>query len=241
MATDPYAQADQASNSQGSASTNSTGTAQAANPNVNVNNPFATQSEGAAAAGSGGQWDPRVNFALLEGRMVIMVPKQYTSDAPVPKDFNPKPGETREEWRVDLVVLDGESFSFEYNFRASKDADPEKRTQNVTEFPSMHRSQTVAQGQLVRALKGADKDGKFLYGVMTKVAQLRDVKLYPTPEALAAARTQWIADLQAGKPTTEPRYTWGLDDRPNVLTPARLQLAADWWTAYKAENFANAS
>lgn len=208
---------------------------------VNVDNPFAKQSEGRAAAGGGGDWDPRVPFQDIEGRMVVMVPKSYRDDAPIPEKFNPKQGEVREEYRVDLVVLDGEPFSFTHTFRASKDAEPEEKVKEVTEFPFVARGQTVAQGQLIRALKGAEKNGQFLYGVLTRVPQLRDAKQYPTPEALAAARKQWIADLSAGKNATEPRFTWGLDERPAALTPERVNLAAQWWELEKTKQFSTGS
>jgi len=210
---------------------------------VDMANPFATQQQAAAAApGGGGQWDPRVPFGTIEGRMVIMVPKSYRDDAPVPEAFNPKDGDVREEYRIDLVVLDGGPLSYEYSFKASKDAEKEKKVMEVTEFPHVARGQTIAQGQLIRALKGAAKDGKFIYGVMTKVAQLRDEKLYPTPEALAQARKDWIAALSAGRnDVVEPRYTWGLDDRPAVLTSERINLAAAWWEKEKATRLADAS
>lgn len=213
-----------------------------AGPVQDMSNPFATQAEGSAAIGSGGQWDPRVPFDLIEGRMVVMVPKSYRNDAPIPAAFNPKEGETREEYRVDLVILDGSPFSFEYNFKASKDAEPEKRKWEVTSFPSTHRGQTIAQGQLVRALKGVDKEGKFLYGVMAMVPQLRDQGLYPTPEKLAEARKAWIAALTAGqRGVSEPRYTWGLDDRPHILTTERINLALAWWETEKATRLNTAS
>jgi len=208
---------------------------------IDVDNPFAKQSQAAAAAGGGGQWDPRVPFDALEGRMVVLVPKSYRDDAPVPEAFNPKQGDVREEYRVDLIVLDGGPLSYEYTFKASKDAESEKKTMDVVEFPHVARGQTVAQGQLIRALKGAEKSGQFLYGVMTRVPQLRDAKQYPTPEALAAARKEWIANLSAGKSTPEPRYTWGLDERPAALTPERVNLAVQWWEKEKAARLADAS
>ncbi len=236
---DPWAEA---ANKQNAASTSNTSTTPASNGGaqqntvpVNMADPFARQSEAAAAAGPiGGQWDPRIPFDAIEGRMVIMVPKSYRDDAPVPEAFNPKEGEVREEYRVDLIVLDGGPLEYEYNFKESKDSEPVKKTMTVTEFPHTARGQNIAQGQLIRALKGAAKEGKFLFGVMTRVPQLRDQKAYPTPEALAEARKTWIANLSAGKVTPEPRYTWGLDERPQALTPERLTLAGQWWENEKA-------
>lgn len=232
-----------ATTSQQSNSNNSQkSTSVAANAVSDMANPFATTSQAQEAAGAGGAWDPRVPFDVIEGRMCIMVPKSFRDDAPIPAAFNPKEGEVRDEWRVDLIVLDGGPFSFEYNFKANKEAQPEKKTYEVTELPSTHRGQTIAQGQLIRALNGANKEGKFLFGVMTMVPQLRDVKLYPTPEALAEARKAWIAALGAGqRGLTEPRYTWSLDDRPQVLTQERMNLAAQWWEQEKARRVATAS
>lgn len=241
---DPWAEA---ANAQQAASTQNTSTTTSGNVQqntvpVNMNDPFAKQSEAAAAAGpAAGQWDPRVPFDAIEGRMVIMVPKSYRDDAPIPEAFNPKPGEVREEYRVDLVVLDGGPLEYEYTFKASKDAEPEKKTMQVAEFPHTARGQNIAQGQLIRALKGAAKEGKFLYGVMTRVPQLRDQKIYPDPEALAAARYQWIEMLKVGKTTAEPRYTWGLDERPAALTPERLNLAGAWWEQEKKRRLDTAS
>jgi hypothetical protein len=223
----------------GSTSQNSTATSTASSPGrgyapsntpVNTDDPFATQSEGSAAAGGGGQWDPRIPFEAIEGRMVVMVPKDYRDDADDP--FNA--GKTREEYRVDLIVLEGPlPLEYQYNHKENKEAEPEQRTMTVTELPHLARGQSIVQGQMIRALKGAEKSGKFLYGVVRRVAQLRDVKAYPTPEKLAEARKQWIADLSAGRPATEPRFTWGLDDRPEVLTRDRISLAAQWWEGEK--------
>lgn len=199
---------------------------------IDTNNPFATQSEGSDVMGSGGGWDPRVPFDQIEGRMVILVPKSFRDDAPVPEAFRKTADEVREEFRVDLFILDGEPFEFEYNFKASKDAAVEKKVWKVETFPSMHRQQTVANGQLVRALKGAQKTGKFLYGVMTRVPVWADRSKY-TIESLATARLAWIANLAAGKATPEPRSTWGLDERPNALTSERISLAVAWWETEK--------
>lgn len=235
MTNDPWASASAAATKATPTPASNTNTGvQSAGVAVDVANPFATQQEAAATVGGSGTWDPRVPFDVIEGRMIVMVPKSFREDAPVPAAFSPKEDDVREEYRVDLIVLDGERFSFEYNFRASKDAEVEKRTWEVREFPSLHRGQTVAQGGLIRALKGADKTGRFLYGVMTMVPQVRDLSLYPTPEALKAARDEWIAALGAGKRgLNEPRYTWGLDDRPHVLTPDRINLAVQWWETEK--------
>jgi hypothetical protein len=209
-------------------------------PVQNMANPFATQRQAAAEApGGGGQWDPRIPFGALSGRMIVMVPKSYTDKAPVPKEFNPKEGEVREEYTVDIVVLDGGPLTYSEKFRPSKDAELEEREVSVTEFPYTRRGQRISQGQLVRALKGADKSGAFLYGVMTMVPQLRDSGLYPTPEALAEARKKWISELQSGKTVAEPRYTWGLDERPHVLTDERVNLALAWWETEKRNRLAS--
>lgn len=246
---DPWAQAankmqaeKQAAPAASTISTTSGGNVQVNTVPVNMDNPFAKQSEAAAAAGpAGGQWDPRVPFDAIEGRMCVIVPVSYRDDAPIPEQFNPKEGEVREEYRVDLIVLDGGPFEYTYKVRESKDAEPVEKTANVTEFPFVARGQTIAQGQLVRALKGAAKEGKFIYGVMTRVPQLRDQKAYPTPEALATARAEWIRLLASGKVTPEPRFTWGLDERPAALTSERLTLAAQWWETEKKRRLETAS
>src|ERR1700750_3314641 len=67
---------------------------------ADVDDPFATSSE----IKTGGVWTPRVPFEDIEGRMVVIRPISFNPEAKDPF----KEGETREEFRVDLIVLDGE-------------------------------------------------------------------------------------------------------------------------------------
>src|ERR1051325_2066003 len=112
-----------------------------------MDDPFATSSQ---VQSGGGNWDPRVPFEDIAGRMVVMIPKSYKNDAEDP--FNK--GKVREEFRIDLVVLDGDPFEYEYNDRDPQDQTKKvSRTARVESFPFVAREQSIAQGSLVGKLK----------------------------------------------------------------------------------------
>lgn len=226
---DPWASADQSTQRTESGNAKSTynaGTAATSKDIGGVTDPFGRSSE---YAGQGGAWDPRVPFDDIEGRACIFVPKSFRDDAPDP--FNE--GEKREEWRVDIVVLEGPVFSYTAKIKESKDAEAVEKTIEVNEFPATFRSQSISQGQLVAALKGVDKDPAklFLFGVLTRVPQKRDAGKY-TIESIAASRAAYVEYVKrTGKtePDNRQRSTWNLDDREQVLSPQRFALARAWW------------
>lgn len=212
-------------------------------------NPFRKKSEVVSAGGGGVTWDPRVPFDYLEHRMVVMVPVSLNPESADP--FNK--GKTREEWRVNIIVLDGEQFEFTYNERAKnasgdfiKRADGsyemKESTFAVTDFPATFREQSVAQGQLVKALKAVNEEGAFLYGVMRRVPVVADARAGATIESLAAKLEAWRQLIASGKPAGDrPRHTWNLDDRPEALTQERMDLAAAWWEQEKQRRVETAS
>lgn len=189
-----------------------------------VDDPFATSSE----IQTGGVWTPRVPFEDIEGRMVVIVPKSFNPTADDP--FNK--GEKREEFRVDLVVLDGEPFTYEYTER--NDADPTgprlDKEKRVDAFPFTALSQSIAQGGLVGKLKPIFEDGRLFMGVMSYAPWKADEKKGATIDSTRRIVQAWI---EKGRKGTKPNYTWALDDRPAVLTPERRALAGQWWNEYR--------
>lgn len=235
-AVDPWAQAagqTATTNSAPAATTTNGGYASSAvaaqNKNVgSISNPFGNARE--YAGQGGGLWDPRVPFAYLENRAIVMIPRALDANAKDP--FNE--GQTREEWRVDIVILDGEPFEFTYNAKESKDAQPVEKTMQVSAFPAVFKQQSVAQGQLVKALKGVDADPEklFLFGVLRRVPQFRDAAT-ETVDSIAEKMTRYRQDVAAGKPgAKEPRHTWNLI--ADSLTEAQSAAAMAWWTQAKS-------
>ena len=155
--TDPYAQAAAQSAPPATAAPASSGTPAQSKNAAGVTDPFGRTSE---YSGNGaGTWDPRVPFDMIEGRTCILVPREFRKDAPNPFYNGSATGKeeaTREEWRADLVILDGSPFEFTHKSKDSKDAEPTEKTQKVDSFPFLARQQSIAQGQLIRALNGID-------------------------------------------------------------------------------------
>lgn len=217
-----------AQNTSTTATAGNTNTYVPAGKRSDVDMPFATSSE----IKTGGVWTPRVPFEDIEGRMVVMVPKSFD-----PKARNPFPGgdPEREEFKVDLIVLDGEPFTYEYTER-NPDY-PEKsqverldKEMSVESFPFTALSQSVAQGGLVGKLKPIFEDGRLFMGVMSYAPYVADSKKGATIDSTRRIVQAWI---DKGRKGTKPQYTWALDDRESVLTPERRALAGAWWSEYR--------
>lgn len=197
-----------------------------------ITDPFGTASQ--VVTTSGATWDPRVPFDEIAGSTVVLVPRSFREDAPDP--FNA--GKVREEYRADLVVLDGTPFSFTYKSRDSKDAEPTEKTFEVASLPATFRSQSIAQGQLIKLLKGIDKapDKLFAVGVLLRVPQQRDLSAGFTIDSIEKSRTDYIEMVKrTGKtePDTRQRSTWGLVDAPQYMTAERWDRARAWWETVK--------
>lgn len=239
--TDPWATAAQKSAPQEQASKSASGNAVptvAANPVTDMSNPFATSKE--VTPQGGGQFDPFVPFAYLEGRMVVMIPKSFTDQDPKKAEHG---GGVQDRWTVDLVILDGAPFTFTYKTSEEKGGPKVEKSKTVDTFPATFRGQWVRNGQLIGALNGANKEGKFIYGVFTKVPTMQDQRAGKTIEMLAAEIAQWRKDVAEGKPGAgnEPRHTYNLDSRPEVLTQDRINRAMAWWEQEKASRLNTAS
>lgn len=203
-------------------------------PLAGQEDPFGTTSEYRSA----GDWTPRVPFESIVGRLVIMLPKSFNAEARDP--FNE--GATREEYRVDLVVLDGGPLTYPHTEKDPSDATkriwkdmivPALVTENAdgTTRPGWTaKSQSVAQGALIRSLKGVDKDGRFYLGVMARAPYAKHASKGATLESVKVEYEEWE---RRGKPGKAPESTWTLDDRPGVFTPAHRALAVAWWNEYR--------
>lgn len=181
----------------------------------------------------GGAWDPYVPNESLEGRLVVMAIKSYTDTAPVPESFNQPPGSVREEYKIDLIVLDGEPFSFDYKKeKASPGKDEVWAKFEVPEIPFVFKGQGVAQPVLVGKLNGARSTGSMgILGVMVRYPYAKDLKQGATIESVTAAVKSWE---DRGKNGTKPKHTWYLDDRPEVLTKERWDIFNAWLPTYLA-------
>lgn len=212
-------------------------TAVPANPVADTANPFKKASE----VGSSGQdYDPFVPLAYLERRMLVMVPRSFRTDAEKKPEFG---GGVTDEWRVDIIVLDGGTLTFPTKVKDPDNPNGDYIEKEVTysEFPATFRGQGIRGGQLVGALNGANKAGGFLYGVLRRVPVMQDVRSGKTIETLDQEIQAWRQKIAAGIPATDVRYTWNLDDRPQALTPEREKLALAWWEQESAARLKSAA
>lgn len=236
--TDAFAQA---AMNQAASNTSTTATAvldMPAGALADMDDPFATSSE----VKTGGMFTPRVPFEDIEGRTVVMIPRSFDPTARDP--FDPDGKKTREEFRIDLVVLDGAPFEYEYAARDENDKTKKiYRTMKVETLPFVALSQTIAQGGLVAKLKGITgipgRDApkttfttapRLFLGVMRYAPYRAAENRGATIESVTAEVQDWI---RRGRKTTKPDYTWALDDRPHVLTPERRAVAGAWWNDFR--------
>jgi hypothetical protein len=212
-----------------------------AGPAMEFDDPFATGDQ--IKSGGGGQWDPRIPFEEIAGRTVLMIPREFRFDAPNP--FPGQEGNKREEFRVDLVILDGGPLEFDVLDReASTDTNKVYKTETISTFPHMAKLQSVAQGSLIGKLKGltgltANETKNYTWqvgatqlylGVMSYAPYAAAERKGATIDTVTATVKQWI---DRGRKGTKPEYTWILDYRPDVLTQERRKLALKWWSENK--------
>ena len=97
--------------------------------------PFASPEDVKAS----GTFIPRPPIEALEGRTIVIVPRKFDEAAKV-SDYLQSKGfpATREEWTVDLVVLNGGTLEYPYRSKIQgTESDYEDKTMTVTEFPFM--------------------------------------------------------------------------------------------------------
>jgi hypothetical protein len=214
----------------------------AAKPVSDMANPFKTSREVTPAGG--GNFDPFVPYAYLIGRPVILIPKRFTDQDPKPAQYGGQPGEVRDKWTIDLVILGGEPFTFSYKTKENKDAPEVEKEMVVDTFPATFRGQSIWSGQLVAALNGANEAGAFVYGTWCRVPVREDERNGRTREKLEELLAQWRRDIAAGKPGVSqqgPRHSYNVLDDPDVWKPEYVNLAMAWWEQEKAKRLATGS
>jgi hypothetical protein len=224
---DPFAQA-QVSQGQATASTTpaTSGPADPFTGTADMADPFATSD-----TYRGGDFTPSATLESLQGRLVAMFPRELDPNA---KDPN-NPGKTREQYTVDLYVLDGGRLSYYYTQKGNPEAqDPADRQDQVKEYvvedisptnPFHIASYWVPQGGVIGKLKKAHADGVPFLGIPTMVPVKAD-RGTKTNAQVKAEVDAWVARQRQG---ARPRYSWSLE-APDA---GRRQGAIQWWAAAK--------
>lgn len=196
-----------------------------------LDTPFLTSSE----VNTGGDFGPRVPFEDIIGRLVVMVPQAFTEKAPKMEQFRKSADDLYQAIAdVDLFVLDGGPFTYEYAVPAEGSTDPnakEYKTHEVTELPYGEKMRRIFNGGLAWTVKRAMDQRGILLGVMSYGPQNKKAaQAGATIDSVSAAMQQWIA---RGRKGDSPKFTYVLDDRPHMLTPERRAVAGDWWSEYR--------
>jgi hypothetical protein len=189
--------------------------------NVDTDDPFAKSSDY-----RGGDYTPAAPLEVLKGRTVVMIPRKLDPNATDPNN----PGETREQYTVDLTVLDGGRLTYFYKVKADPEkGTPERMEEMVVEdiSPATPFSITgywVPQGAIIGKLKKAHAEGRPYLGVVAMVPVKADRDKGKTAAQVTAEFEAWVARQRQG---ARPRYTWVLEDP----TPAGHEAAVNWWKA----------
>jgi hypothetical protein len=200
---------------------------------VDEDDPFATAEDVARASGP---FVPRPYLSDLAGRLVVMVPREFTKDAPKRKDRIEAGGaETEERYTVDMACLDGGALTFWYNKREEANAEPvlTEHTIEADELPFLWTSVYRTEGNVIGQLKKIDgKARPLLIGRVRRGAQAPDRKKGVTTDQVEAAWTAWDA---RGRKGPQPKFSWIMD--VDAVTPEDKALALAWLKAARADGF----
>jgi hypothetical protein len=197
---------------------------------VNEEDPFATAED----LKSGASWTPSPKLEDIDGRLIVMVPRSLDKEAKTPDEWVAK-GQppTRELYTVDLIVLSGGPFSFEYkekNKDGKGNVTVTEKVWEVTELPAMFTRYWVPQGSLIGQLKkAAASERPILCGYLRKGPQAKDrgAKNFDT---IAAEFEKWKKNPRGGMPD----FSWQVDLN---ITPADVAARLAWWKKAHANGF----
>lgn len=194
--------------------------------------PFATADEAASHAGPFVPW-PKID--AVTDRLIVLVPRTFDKEAKVSEyaQREHRMGPTQEEWRTDLVVLDGGTLSYPYK---AKDPNTEGAFINAThvieELPALIPNWRVSAGNIIGTLNRIAEGPKpFALGRIRAGYVKKSMDAGKTFEDFAAEQEAFYANPK-GK--TQPKAVWHLvvsDD------PQDRAVALAWWKVAQASGF----
>lgn len=197
--------------------------------------PFATSSD----VKSNGVFVPRPPIESLAERLIVMVPRSFDAEAKVSEYLQAKGfPETREEWTIDLIVLDGGELSFEYRAKKENTEDEyEPKTMTVTEFPFEVPNFKVSWANMIGTLNKLSASPRpFGLGRIRAGYSAKDMRKGKTFEMFAAEMSEWEEKVRKNPRTAgerpKPKWHFVMDESPQALALARA-----WWTDAKARGF----
>ena len=199
---------------------------------ADLDDPFASAEDLKAGSGVFVPW-PAIE--AIRDRLVVIVPRTFDSEAKVSeflqKTYNLKP--TREEWKTDLVVLDGGTL--QYTYRAKRDGtenEYEEREHRIEALPALIPGWKVSWGNVIGSLnKIADSPKPFALGRLRAGYSIKEMRAGRTFEEFRAEQEAFYANPRGKK---EPKAVWHLEASE---APADKAVALAWWKTARAEGF----
>jgi hypothetical protein len=201
---------------------------------VDEDDPFASEAD---VKGNSGPFVPWPGIEAVRNRLVVLVPRSHDPEAKVSeflqRTYN-LPA-TREEWKIDLVVLDGGDLSYTYRAKVQNTENEfEEKTHEVSasDLPFVIPGWKVSWGNVIGALnKIADGSKPFGLGRLRAGYNVADMRKGKTFDQFTAEQEAFYA---APKGKKEPRAVWHFEatDAPEDRT-----IALAWWKAAKADGF----
>lgn len=188
--------------------------------------PFATPED----VKTGKSFTPTPSLEQLERKLLILVPRKFEEDAPVPEAFAKNPGEVRERYTVDMVVLGSGAFTFQYNAKieGSDGREPRDFTVDLPHlFTDVWRVEASIIGQL-RKVDGTQRP--MLLGVLRRGPQSKDRQAGKTFEDIEAAFEAWRKNPRGAT----PRFSWQIDVD---VTPEQKAAATAWYRSAVQDGF----
>lgn len=191
--------------------------------------PFASADEAAA----GGNFVPWPGVEDVADRLIVLVPRRHNPEATVSQylqDTYQLPP-TREEWKVDLVVLDGAA-PFEYTYMA-KDGDTFKEAKHVIEtLPALIPGWKVVWGNIIGTLNKINEGPRpFALGRIRAGYSAKEMRNGKTFDQFAE---ELAAFYKSPKGKKQPKPVWHM-----VVSDDAADRAAGlaWYRQAVAEGF----
>lgn len=203
--------------------------------------PFAVHTDeedpfAASADVKSGPFTPRPALEDLEGRLLVLVPRALDKEAKTPEEWVRKGAQpTREQYTVDMVVLDGGPLTYQYKDKVTKDGATtvQMKEFEVPALPFMWAGVWRSEASIIGQLKRVDGTKKpMLLGVLRKGPQADDRKNGVTWQDIARLTAEWRKNPRGNAPS----FSWFIDVEAGE-TPGARTLAHDWWALAKASGY----
>jgi hypothetical protein len=202
---------------------------------TNADDPFAASED----VKSGGTFVPRPPVEMLEGRLIVLVPRSFDKEAKV-SDYLQSKGfpAVREEWTTDLVILNGAPM--EYTYRSKKEGTKdefEEKTFSIDEFPALIPGFRVSWANIIGSLNKLSAGPKpFGLGRIRAGYSAKEMREGKTFEDFERELSAWEEKVKASPRSAgeKPKAKWHFVISDDA---ADRKLALEWWKVAQAEGF----